>query len=144
MTQRMREIRSMAYLDGARGSPCRLRFVGVCIGGTETTVACHIHNQSFGMGQKADDFAIIDGCAACHAFLDVGWAGKISVEDRQFHIIRGLLETQRDRIEREIVKFPHDPTPRPKPTPPRKPKAERQKIPSGRKIQSRNTLKRHK
>lgn len=47
------EIRSRKYLDGARGETCKLRFVGICNGDPETTVACHVHDQSFGNGAQS-------------------------------------------------------------------------------------------
>ena len=146
------EYRSRAYLDGARGETCKLRFVGVCNHNRETVVACHIHDTNFGMARKAHDFSIIDGCSDCHMFLDHGWVGKISAEDRLRHIVRGLQETLLNRIERGIVPMPLDrETPRrDKPTKPRKPVGERAKIaaparpmqsrsdwPAGRKIPAR-------
>ncbi|WP_173087627.1 nuclease domain-containing protein [Devosia sp. 1635] len=103
---RLEPIRSPKYLDGAKGETCKLRFVGVCRGGTETTVACHVHDVGFGMARKADDIAIIDGCFWCHAFLDHGWVGRISRTVLLEHIIRGLQETLRNRVERGLVPKP--------------------------------------
>jgi putative nuclease YbcO-like protein len=137
--QRTEALRSRKYLDGARGEVCKLRFVGICVGGTETTVACHVHDQSFGMGRKAHDISTIDGCHACHMFLDHGWVGKISRTVLLEHIIRGLQETLLNRVERGIVFVPIDlPERRDKPAKPRKPPAERAKVAAGRPLQSRN------
>lgn len=142
-------IRSAKNLAAARGQPCQLRFVGICQDGPdhETTVACHVHSSTFGMGMKADDFSIIDGCFACHAFLDVGWPGKISRTVLLEHIVRGLQETLRNRIERGVIALPRD-TPKDRKPRQRLPKDQRAAIrgrsewPKGRRLQSRNTLKR--
>lgn len=144
MTQRREPIRSRKYLDGARGESCKLRFVGVCNNDRETVVACHIHNASFGMARKADDFSVIDGCANCHRFLDTE-AHKISRALLLEHILRGLQETLRNRIDRGLLFLSQD-TPAPhhaKPTKPRKPRDQRAKIqsrtdwPKGRSMPSR-------
>ena len=45
---RREPIRSRKYLNGSRGQPCTLEFVGVCYHDPETSVACHIHDESFG------------------------------------------------------------------------------------------------
>jgi hypothetical protein len=132
-------IRSRKYLDGARGEPCKLRFWGICNNDPETTVACHIHDQSFGMGRKAHDVSIIDGCSACHMYLDHGWVGKISRTILLEHIIRGLQETLLSRIRRGIVVVPLDPEhlSSDKPVKPRKPKAERKPVGKSRPIPQR-------
>lgn len=137
LAQRTDALRSHKYLDGARGEVCKLRFVGICGGGTETTVACHVHDQSFGMGRKAHDISTIDGCAACHAFLDHGWVGKISRTILLEHIIRGMQETLLNRVARGIVFVPVDLPARDRPTKLRKPPAERAKVAAGRPLQSR-------
>lgn len=136
------EIRSRKYLDGARGETCKLRFVGICSGDPETTVACHVHDQSFGMARKAHDVSIIDGCSSCHMFLDHGWVGKISRPVLLEHIIRGLQETLLNRIRRGIVVVPLDPErlSSERPAKPRKPKGERRSMPKGPPLKSANRL----
>lgn len=66
--------RNARLLRMARGMPCQLRVAGVCIGGTETTVACHsnlgIHGKAG--ARKADDQYHVHGCRACHQWLDQG------------------------------------------------------------------------
>lgn len=66
--------RNRRLLDLARGMPCLLRIEGVCIGGTETTVACHSNWAIHGKGgaRKADDQFTVHGCASCHRWLDQG------------------------------------------------------------------------
>lgn len=66
--------RHLLYM--ARGQHCLLRVPGVCIGGTETTVACHSNLSIHGKGgaRKADDEYHAAGCFACHRWLDQGSA----------------------------------------------------------------------
>lgn len=68
--------RNRALLDSARDQPCLLRVAGICIGGTETTVACHSNLAIHGKAgaRKADDAYSVCGCAACHRWLDQGYA----------------------------------------------------------------------
>lgn len=63
----------------ARGEQCTLRFP-VCNFNPETTVWCHSNHacDGKGMGLKARDEEGCYGCAACHAFLDGGYAGHMS------------------------------------------------------------------
>ncbi len=142
MNFREPEIRSRKYLDGARGETCKLRFVGICNENPETTVACHIHDQSFGMARKAHDVSIIGGCSSCHMFLDHGWVGKISRTVLLEHIIRGLQETLLNRIRRGIVVVPLDPErlSSERPVKPRKPPELRRSIPQGRKLTTTSRL----
>jgi len=137
LRQRYEPIRSRKYLNGAKGENCKLRFPG-CQNDRETVVACHIHDQaSFGMGQKADDLSVIDGCAHCHSLLDLhkhGMSQALLLE----YILRGLQETIRNRVERSIL-IVHRDIPKPfaeRAVKPRKPIEQRRKIVSGQKIQS--------
>lgn len=124
MTQRRVPIRSRHYLDGSRGQPCVFQIPGVCIGGNETTVACHLHDETFGMAEKADDTSTGDGCAACHDAMD-GRSIVLSREDWLFYAFRALQRTIRNRVLRKIVQIKID-VPKPasaRPVKPRKPKA---------------------
>lgn len=58
--------------DSARGEECQLRFDGVCLGTTDTTVWAHWPglDAGRGMGLKALDLCGVFGCAACHDVLD--------------------------------------------------------------------------
>jgi hypothetical protein len=129
LRQRQEPIRSRKYLDGARGETCKLRFVGICNNDRDTVVACHIHNASFGLSRKADDFSVIDGCANCHRFLDTE-AHKISRALLLEHILRGLQETLRSRIDSGLLFLQLDaPKPsRERPVKARKPRADRAPI----------------
>lgn len=141
LRQRREEIRSQAYLDGARGQPCTLEFVGVCNHDPDTTVPCHWDDETFAFAQKADDISVIDGCFACHQFLDFGWVGKISRTVLLAHVNRGLQRTLRNRVERKIVLLKLD-APKPhhdKPVKPRPPKAERRPVRAGKPLESRSS-----
>lgn len=111
LRQRVEPIRSRRYLDGAKGEQCKLRFPG-CRNDRETVVACHVNDlTSFGMGQKADDFSVIDGCAYCHRLLDTrahGLSRALLLE----YLLRGLQATLRNRIERGLLFLSQD-TPKP-------------------------------
>lgn len=145
---RTEPLRSRAYLDGARGEDCKLRFPG-CTNDRETVVACHVHDRaSFGMGQKADDLSVIDGCLHCHTTLDLH-AHSMSRALLLEYLLRGIQETIRNRIERGILQVKLD-APKPlhsRPTKQRKPPAERAKIAARgfdqghRPMQSRNNLR---
>lgn len=140
MTQRREPIRSREYLDGSRGQACVFQIPDVCIGGTETTVACHLHDETFGMAEKADDTSTGDGCHACHDAMD-GRSILLSREDWLFYAFRALQRTIRNRVLRKIVQIKID-IPKPasaRPVKPRKPADQRAKVPSNpdRKIPSR-------
>lgn len=150
LRQRIEPIRSRRYLDGARGEPCKFRFAGICNHNHETVVACHVHNDAFGMGRKADDFSVIDGCSNCHEFYDLR-SHEMEPSLLLSYVLRGLQETLRARIDRGLLVLSQD-VAKPfadRPVKPRKPPAERTKIPhrdnawpAGRKLQSRNDLRR--
>lgn len=66
------EYRNPHLLTLARGMPCLLRVPDVCMGNTETTVACHSNLGVHGKAgaRKADDHYSVWGCMACHRWLD--------------------------------------------------------------------------
>ena len=122
-------FRSAKVLRHAKGQPCTLRFPGICNGGGETTVACHIRDAHKGMGQKASDHSIVFGCAACHRYLDEQtWRRLLTEADVNYHVIAALQETWAILIRDGIIVFPHDVHREPKPRA-RKPKADRKAIP---------------
>lgn len=130
LRQRVEPIRSRRYLDGAKGENCKFRFAGICNHNPETVVACHVHNDSFGMGRKADDFSVIDGCSSCHEFYDLR-SHEMEPGLLLTYVLRGLQETLRARIDRGLLVLSQD-IAKPfadRPAKPRKPKADRQAIP---------------
>ncbi len=145
MTQRVEPIRSAAIRDSARGAPCMLEFP-CCNHDPATSVWCHWRDESFGRGRKAHDTSGFVGCASCHRYLDLVWAKDIDIGDIRFYVIRAMQRAFVHLIETGVVTVKLD-TPKPfaaRATKPRKPKAERAKIPHNpeRKIQSRNNLRR--
>ncbi len=102
-------IRSRKLLDSAKGQPCEIRIPGGCNHDPETTVSCHVHDDSFGMAQKADDSSTFHGCAACHSFLDTGaWLGKFTEAQMLRMILRAILRTLRNRIDRGFLPVDRD------------------------------------
>lgn len=60
-----------ALLDMARGKPCLLRSP-LCVGGTDTTAACHgagVANGK-GLGYKVGDHMTVWGCWQCNHYTD--------------------------------------------------------------------------
>lgn len=150
MAQRIEPIRSKAIREAARGEECTLQIFGICIGGTETTVLAHLHDSaSFGMGQKADDSSAVFACLGCHDEID-GRTRKTNGADLTWYKLRALQRTVRRLIERGIypVKRDRDTPSSQRPTKPRKPPEQRASIPirpmpsTGRKLASRNDLRR--
>lgn len=138
LRQRIEPIRSRALRDSARGAPCMLEFP-CCNHDPETTVWAHWRDETFGRGRKAHDTSGFPACSACHSWLDVGWAGKMSVSLIRAYVIRALQRTFVWLLEQGVIALKQD---KPKsfaskPAKPRKPRAERKPIPAGRKLQSR-------
>lgn len=125
-------IRSRKYLDGSRGANCTLRLPG-CTNDRDTVVACHIRDGNFGMGRKASDLSVVDGCAYCHAIMDfrsrLPSVNLIDSADWLWYALRALQETLEARVVLGLLIVPED-APRVRKVKPRKPKAERKAIPS--------------
>jgi len=144
-------IRSAKILRHAKGQPCTARFPGICNGNPETTVFCHLNGAAFGkgMGQKAHDVLGFFGCSACHAAYDLGHGTKGWLAgDMHKLVLEAVCSTWVVLITDGIVIVPRDPErlSSERQVPPRKPPAERARVPHNpdRKIQSRNNLKREK
>ena len=104
--QKRTEYRNQKLLKAARGQECAVQVPGVCIGGTETTVAAHspFGEDGKGIAQKADDIFTADACMACHDYIDGRGCHVGTEEDRQFYFHRGLKRTLRNRLDRGILK----------------------------------------
>jgi len=63
-------MKSKKLTDAARGQDCTFNIVGVCNYDPETTVFCHLPDESNGFGKKSDDISGADGCSACHDVVD--------------------------------------------------------------------------
>jgi hypothetical protein len=104
-----------------------------------TSVWCHWKDEQFGRARKAHDCSGFVGCASCHAWLDYGWAGKMDIATVRFYVIRAMQRAFVHLIETGVVTVKLD-TPKPvhaRPAKPRKPKAERRKVPAGRALTGR-------
>ena len=73
--QKRTPIRSKKLRNAARGQRCTLRFPHICNHDPATTVLAHLHDETFGMGMKADDTSAVHACSACHAALDLHQTG---------------------------------------------------------------------
>lgn len=103
----MKTYRNKKLLAAAKGQECTLNIPGVCQGGTETTVPCHSPLGEDRNGTKAPDFAVADGCMACHDYLDrrATLNGEhINDEDQRFYVHRGIMRTLANRFSRGIIR----------------------------------------
>jgi hypothetical protein len=152
LRQRAEPIRSKAIRQAARGQRCTLNLPGICNYDPETVVLAHIHDDEFGKARKADDTSSMFACFACHTAYDTHRTG-LSELDLVTLVLRAHFRTLRRLVLLEVVAVERD---APKsfsatPTPKRLPKEQRTKVrpsrglqSSGRKIETRNDLRRHK
>lgn len=87
----------------ARGQQCTLQIVGVCTHDTYTTVLCHIHDETKGMGNKAEDTSAVFGCFACHRAIDLH---SLPREDELFYLLRAYQRTIKFWIEHGYLVIP--------------------------------------
>lgn len=153
MIQRLAPIRSSKVLRSAKGQPCAARFPGICNDNPETTVWAHLNGHAFGkgMGIKAHDVLGFHACSSCHAAYDLGQGTKDWLAGGMHKMVLDAVCTTWVRLIRAgIIVVPIDiVTPAAqRPAKPRKPPEQRASIPSrpmpstGRKLASRNTLRR--
>lgn len=98
-------MKSKALRDSARGEVCTFQIVGVCNGNTDTTVLCHLPDESGGMGKKSDDFIAAYGCSSCHDVVDGRVRNSEYEEYRLFYNSRALVRTIRRLIDKGYVTF---------------------------------------
>jgi hypothetical protein len=144
----MTRISSRRYLAGSRGERCKLRISYVCTDDNATVIPAHIRDRHTGRSIKASDLSVTDACWACHEVFDrrakMPNGEYITDEEWFFYALRGLQDTLEAREAKGLLIVPKDieqPSSA-RPVKPRKPKAERTKLPIGRKLVSRNTFKR--
>ncbi len=108
--QKHNPIRSKKLRSAARGQPCTGNFPGICNYDIETVVLAHLHDETFGMGMKADDTSAIHLCSDCHRAYDLHQTG---LDDTTLNrmIIRALQRTIRNLTMRKVIIVPLD-TPR--------------------------------
>lgn len=87
----------------ARGQYCTMHIVGVCLGGTETTVLAHLPSPVKGMGNKGDDYHAVFACRACHDALD---QRRLSITEEYYYTIRALRSTIKFWIENGYLVIP--------------------------------------
>jgi hypothetical protein len=117
---KIQPIRSTKMRESARGEDCTLQIPGVCNGNPETTVLCHLPDESKGMGRKSDDICAAYGCSDCHDAID--GRGKFEVVgefledkstgvitglwcDREWYLRRAMVRTLRRMIEKGLIKI---------------------------------------
>lgn len=114
---------SQKLRDSARGQPCALCLPGICQGGTETTVLCHLpsHIGLKGVGMKVPDWWAVYGCHACHAALD---QRRLHPSHEAYHCMHALQRTWALWFELGLLSIVGEREPRRKPSSkimPRKP-----------------------
>jgi hypothetical protein len=106
MLAKTKSVRSNKLRDSAAGERCTFEILGVCNGDPDTTVLCHLPDESHGMSRKSDDFCSAYGCSTCHAAID----GRVqsvfvSESDKQWYMRRAMVRTWRRMIEKGLVKI---------------------------------------
>lgn len=98
-------IESQAMRDSAEGEECTIRIPEFCNGNSETTVLCHLPDQSAGMARKADDVSAAYGCSSCHDVIDgrKSWPGHYDLADREWFMRRAQTRTARRMIEKGVL-----------------------------------------
>jgi hypothetical protein len=125
-------IRSKKILRHARGQPCLLALPG-CNCDPETTVFAHLNGAAYGkgMGQKASDIAGMFAGFECHSRYDLHQTGLTEAELTGV-LLKAVIATWEVLIRDGIIIVPVEAeTPSmERAVKPRKPRDQRQKIPS--------------
>lgn len=104
--QKTKAIRSQKLRDSAMGEACTLEAPGVCNGYPETTVLCHLPDESHGMSRKSDDFCAAYACSNCHDLIDgrhyLQAKAKMNIE---WYLRRAMVRTWRRMIEKGLIKI---------------------------------------
>lgn len=98
-------MRSNAMRMSAKGEECTFQIVGVCNGNPETTVLCHLPDESHGMGHKADDISAAYGCVACHDAIDGRPSNPWDRDAKDWYMRRAMVRTWRRMVETGVVKI---------------------------------------
>lgn len=97
------KIESKAMRNSARGQQCTFNLPGVCDYGTETTVLCHLPDESGGMGRKSDDLSAGYGCAGCHAVIDGRSPYYFQDGEKDWYMRRAQTRTLRIMAESGVI-----------------------------------------
>lgn len=96
-------IVSKKIRNSARGEDCTFQIVGHCNYNPETTVFCHLPDETKGMGKKSDDISGAYGCSSCHDVVD----GRVWDADyhhnADWYMRRAQTRTLRKLIEKGVV-----------------------------------------
>lgn len=101
----MAKIISKKARNSARDEECTFNIVGVCNYTPETTVFCHLSDETKGMGKKSDDLSAAYGCSACHDAVDGRVYSQELEEHRDWYSRRAMVRTWRRMVETGVVKF---------------------------------------
>lgn len=96
-------IHSKKLRDSASGQDCTLNIAGICNYDDATTVLAHLPDESHGMSQKADDISGAFACSECHDCIDGRHTVKLSSEDKEFYMRRGMVRTWRHWIDSGLI-----------------------------------------
>ena len=99
------KITSNKIKRSARGEDCTFQIVGVCNYDPETTVLCHLPDESKGIGIKSDDISAAYGCSGCHDAVDGRVRSAEFEAHRQFYMRRAMVRTWRRLVEKGVVKI---------------------------------------
>ena len=97
-------LRSKKIKDSARGMQCTLNVSGICNYNTETTVYCHLPDESHGMALKASDLCGCYGCSSCHDVMD----GRVHSDEfrqhKDFYLRRAHVRTLNSLVDLGLLK----------------------------------------
>lgn len=98
-------MKSKKLRDSARGQECTFRIVGVCNGNPETTILCHLPDESHGMAKKSDDFCAAFGCSSCHDAVDGRNRSDEYLNHAHFYNNRANRRTIRAWLDMGLIKI---------------------------------------
>src|SRR5687767_14651483 len=115
LRQRREPIRSKAIRRAAAGQRCTLNLPGICSYDEATVVLAHIHDETFGKGQKADDTSGMFCCHSCHMAYDLHRTGLAEAALLKM-VLRAYQRTIRRLVLLAVIQIPED---APKPATPK-------------------------
>jgi len=92
-------------MDAARNEECTLQIVEVIYHDPETTVAAHLPDGSGGSNKLTGPLSLAFACGECHSIIDGRTKSKISREDKEFYMRRGMMRTINRLIAKGLVKI---------------------------------------
>ena len=99
-------MKSKQLRDSARGQTCTFQIAGVCNDSPETTVLCHLPDETGGMGMKSDDATCTAfGCSSCHDVIDGRVLDAEYQKASEWYMRRAIARTQRKWIRMNLAMF---------------------------------------